>query len=95
MKMLAKNEFREMEVEIITKPTLHIEELEIATKYGINCNVFVSGNHKWLHLETTTDMSPFYGECFDMKSEEWEINTCYVCKDKSIYFRHALLIKKE
>jgi hypothetical protein len=93
MKLLAKNEFREMEVEITTRPSIIFQEVELIAKDGSFIKIL--GDHSWNHLETTSDLSDFYGECFDMKSEEWEINTCYVCKDKSIYFKSALLTKKE
>jgi hypothetical protein len=89
MKFKATSENLEMFVEITNIPTLTFEQVEIAHPLGYDA--FIAGNHTWNRLETTTDLTPFYGRVFQMSNDEWDIHNCVVCKGGTqIYFQNAI-----
>jgi hypothetical protein len=92
MKFKASNvNIPEVEIEIINIPKLTFEEVEVMHSDGVS-TAWVAGNHTWNRLETIGDLSPLFGQAFNMTSDDWDIDTCYVCVDKkSILFRNATM----
>lgn len=92
MKLKATVENLEMFVDVTNSPITIFEEIEIAHPKGLDCKI--TGSHSWNRLETTTDLTPFFGKVFQMENDEWSIQNCLVCKDTTkIYFANA--IKKQ
>jgi hypothetical protein len=86
-KLIAKNELREMEVEILSTPSVTFEEIEIPGKDGKI--IHIVGSHTWDRIETSTDLTPFFGEQFNMESSRLKIDDCYACSNHQIYFKTA------
>jgi hypothetical protein len=86
-KLIAKNELRELEVEILSTPVVNFDEVELTGKNGEIIHVL--GSHKWQRLETSTDLTPIFGEQFEMESSRLKIDGCYACSDHQLYFRNA------
>lgn len=80
----------EIEIEIINVPTVVFEQVEIANQISTITSC-IAVNPKWNRLESTSDLSSLYGISFDMISDEFRVESCFVCADKkSIIFVDAL-----
>lgn len=92
--MKAVNQFRELDIELSNEPELIFDTVSIALKDGNS--TIIPGPHKWNRLYSTTDLTPFFGESFDIIDSKWWITGCFVCDDKtSIYFSHASVIEDD
>lgn len=89
--MKAFNQFREIEVNVANEPALTFDTVALASKD--HSTIHMAGPHRWNRLQSTTDLSPFFGEEFSLIDSKWSITGCFVCDDKtSIYFKHATLV---
>jgi len=75
------------DVEVSNEPTLTFDEIAVHTSDGNFA--FINGAHFWNRLLTNVDMTPYYGQWFNMESDDWKVDDCIVCIDGSIFFRNA------
>ena len=81
----------ELKIEVTNEPVVTFEKIQIATVD--DSEAFIAGPHSWNRLESSSDLTPLFGQCFNMTSEKWSLDYCYVCLDKkTIFFRNAVML---
>lgn len=78
-----------IEINVSNAPEVTFEELEVLMPDSSLAHV--AGNYSWNRLKTRTNCSKLYGQQFEMHSDDWIIDGCYVLADRTIYFKNARL----
>jgi len=80
-----------MEINVSNHPVVEFEQLNVAMPDGSIAHV--AGAYSWNRLKTRTNCSKLLGKQFNMESEDWLVEGCYILEDKkTIYFRNARLL---
>lgn len=78
-----------IEINGLNEPKVKFEELEVLLADGTIAHL--AGNYSWNRIKTRTNCSKLYGQEFEMHSDDWIIDGCYILADKTIYFKNARL----
>jgi len=80
-----------MEINVSNQPVVEFEELNVILPGGGIAHV--AGAYSWNRLKTRTNCSKLFGQQFNMESDDWFVEGCYILEDKkTIYFRNAKLL---